>query len=278
MPEIRAPVGSRACDDPVMTTFDDLSEHASENRRMWNEDAVNWVDSGARSWRRQEPVWGQWEIPESELGLLPARMDGMAAIELGCGTGYVSGWMWRRGADVVAVDLSEAQLETARRLAAEHGASIPFIHADAEHVPLGDGTFDFAISEFGAALWCDPRSWLGEARRLLRPGGRLVFLSSHPLLGVCYPVDGSVPATTRLERPYFDLGRLDWRSAVDEPGGIEFIPTTSEWIRIFAATGFRIAGYHELQAPPGADGIPYAVTAEWSKQWPSEHVWILDAV
>ena len=78
---------------------------------------------------------------------------------------------------------------------------------------------------------------------------------------MCYPIDGSVPATTRLERPYFDLGRLDWREAVDEPGGIEFVPPLSTWFRLFADIGFELVTYHEIQAPPDAQGTPFAVTA-----------------
>jgi 2-polyprenyl-3-methyl-5-hydroxy-6-metoxy-1,4-benzoquinol methylase len=45
----------------------------------------------------------------------------MAAVELGCGTGYVSSWMARRGArSVYGIDIAAKQLETARRLAAAH--------------------------------------------------------------------------------------------------------------------------------------------------------------
>jgi 16S rRNA G1207 methylase RsmC len=42
-------------------------------------------------------AWGNWSLPEEELRLLPDDMTGMDAIELGCGTGYVSAWMARRG-------------------------------------------------------------------------------------------------------------------------------------------------------------------------------------
>ena len=66
---------------------------------------------------------------------MPADMTGLTAIELGCGTGYVSAWMTRRGATVTAIDNSERQLETARRLAAEHGLQITWLHGNAEQVP-----------------------------------------------------------------------------------------------------------------------------------------------
>lgn len=250
------------------------SEHVTENRRYWNDQADEWVAGGERLWAG-EATWGQWGIPEDELRLLPESMEGLDAIELGCGTGYVSAWMWRRRATVTGLDASEKQLVTARRLAAEYGAPINFLHADAEAVPLPDDSFDFAISEYGASLWCEPGAWLAEAHRLLRPDGRLTFLSSTPLVALCSPRDGSYPIGRELVRPYFGMGRLDWTGVEVEPGGIEFVPTITEWFRIFAATGFVVDDYCELQAPVDATGTPFVVEAEWAKAWPAEHVWKL---
>src|SRR5688572_13157693 len=161
-----------------------------------------------------------WGI--SVPGLLPDDMSGLDAIELGCGTAYVSAWMARRGATVVGIDNSVAQLATARRLATEHGVDLTLIHGNAETVPYPDGSFDYAISEYGAAIWCDPYVWIPEAHRLLRPGGTLAFLGTSTLATLCSPTDGSLPITTHLERDYFTIRRLDWRNAADEPGGIEF--------------------------------------------------------
>ena len=56
-------------------------------------------------------------------------------------------------------------------------------------MPLPDASFDFAISEYGASIWCDPYEWIPEAARLLRPGGRLVFLVNAPLIMLCGPDD-----------------------------------------------------------------------------------------
>ena len=57
----------------------------SINRDIWNADAPNWVDLGARLWAGA-PQWGIWGLPETQLGLLPDELDGADAIELGCGT------------------------------------------------------------------------------------------------------------------------------------------------------------------------------------------------
>lgn len=252
-----------------------LPEHVAVNREHWDADADKWVAAGESGWARQVPTWGQWGIPDSELTLLPSDMTGMRAIELGCGTAYVSAWMVRRGATVTGIDNSERQLATAARLAAEHGVDLELIHGNAEQVPKPDASYDFAVSEYGAAIWADPYRWIPEVHRLLVPGGELTFLGNHILSAVCSPADGSLPITFRLEQPYFEQYRQDWRDAIDEPGGIEFNLTMSAWIRLFNATGFEIVDLIEVQAPAGAEGVPFVVSAEWARQFPSEHVWWL---
>ena len=159
--------------------------------------------------------------------MLPGDMSGMRAIELGCGTGYVSAWMARRGASVVGIDNSERQLATARRLATEHGVELTLHHGNAEQVPYPDQHFDFAISEYGAAIWCDPQVWIPEAHRLLRPGGELVFLGNSPWAIVCTPED-AYRCFMRTEMDYLVLGNflLDKR---DQPEWLEEVSWQEEF-------------------------------------------------
>jgi SAM-dependent methyltransferase len=252
-----------------------LPEHVAENRREWDADAPNWVADGERNWAQTEPTWGMWNIPQSELPLLPDDMSGLEAVELGCGTGYISAWMARRGAAVTGIDNSEGQLATARRLADQHQLDITWIHGNAEAVPRPDGSFDFAISEYGAVLWCDPYVWVPEAHRLLRPGGRLVTLSTSSLAHACMPVDGSLPCRDTLQRPSFGMHRFDWREAVDEPGGIEFNLTVSDWFHLFKDTGFAVDDFTEVRAPVRGPEVRFFATADWSNDHPSEQVWML---
>ena len=257
-------------------TEDAIPEHVAINRAHWDEQAPQWVGPAERNWTAAEPHWGIWGVPESELGMLPENMAGLDAIELGCGTAYVASWMARRGASrVVGIDNSEQQLDTARRLSRDHGVELTLLHGNAETVPYDDASFDFAISEYGAAIWCDPYVWIPEAHRLLRPGGALVFLGNTPLTMVCTPLDGSVPVTERLERGYFSLHRLDWRDALDDPGGIEFNLPISAWVRLFRETGFEVVDYIEIQAPEPGPEINFFVTADWAHRFPSEHAWKL---
>ena len=247
----------------------DLPEHVQKNRAMWDAQAHKWVAAGERAWAQNAPAWGIFHVPESTLHLLPADMTGIDAIELGCGTGYISSWMARRGARVVGIDNSQAQLATARRLQVQHGVDFPLVHGNAETVPYPDASFDFAISEYGACLWADPQRWVPEAARLLRSGGRLVFLTNSSLMALCTPDENGATATDRLLRPAFGMYRLEWPS---DPG-VEFHLSHGEWIRILRAADFEVEDLIDVYPEPDSTGGYDFVTIEWGRQWPAEEVW-----
>ena len=260
-----------------MNKENSLPEHVAVNREYWDANADWWVNAGERSWKQGDPSWGIWTLPESQLQLLPSDLSKMKTIELGCGTTYVSCWMMRRGADAVGIDNSAQQLKTAHRLMNEYNMPIELIHGNAEAVPYADESFDFAISEYGAAIWCDPYKWIPEAWRLLRPGGQLVFLGTHPLAIITTPADGS-DSGRQLHRSYFDLHKQDWSELESDPGGIEFNLPHSAWQRLFRNTGFEILDYQELQAPQNRIDTQFAIPGSWAQQWPSEQVWKLRKV
>jgi SAM-dependent methyltransferase len=246
----------------------ELPEHAQRNRAAWDEWAHEYEEAGHRNWSSDEPTWGVWGVPESQLQMLPGDMSGLDAIELGCGTGYVSSWMARRGARVTAIDNSEAQLATARRFQQEFGIEFPLLHGNAEEVPLPDASFDFAISEYGASIWCDPYRWIAEASRLLRSGGRLVFLVNATLLIMCSPDEDDVPAGTGLLRPQFGMHRIPWPD-----GSVNFYLPHGETIRALRENGFEVEALTEVQPPEGSQTRYTLATLEWARKWPTEDVW-----
>ncbi len=110
----------------------------------------------------------------TELGLT----RGMSAVDLGCGTGTVSRWIAGRvGSEgsVVGVDVSSAQLEVARRDAAQLGLTqLRFQHADAYTTGLPRHSFDLVYCRFLLCHLASPERALLEMRALLKPNGWLV--------------------------------------------------------------------------------------------------------
>jgi len=243
-------------------------DYVAVNREAWTRANRDHTDARAHgAWSQREIAWGVWQVPESEVGVLP-DVEGMDVVELGCGTAYFGAWLARRGARVVSADITPAQLATARRLEAEFSLGLQFIEANAEETGLPDASFDLALSEYGASIWCDPYRWIPEAARLLRPGGLLVFLRNSTLAVLCGTAhDG--PAET-LQRPQRGLHRIVWT----DPDEIEFQLGHGDWISLLRANGFEIEELHELYASESAvDHDYYHSSAEWSKKWPSEEIW-----
>jgi SAM-dependent methyltransferase len=245
-------------------------EYVRPNVEIWTK--ANLEHTGERAqeaWAKDEIDWGIFGIRESQLGVL-GDVQGLDVVELGCGTAYFSAWLAKRGAKPVGVDPTPAQLETARRMQAETGIEFPLVEGVAEDVPLPDESFDLALSEYGASIWADPYTWIPEAARLLRPGGRLVFLRNSTLVILCQPVDP--PATEQLVRPQRGLHRIEW----PDTGGIEFHLGHGDWIDLLRANGLEVERLVELYAPDDADTHGYYdfVTAEWARKWPAEEIWV----
>ena len=245
-------------------------EYVARNRAVWTKTNEEFTDAAAtRAWGEGGIRWGVFGVPEADVQVL-GDVSGLDVVELGCGTAYFSAWLARRGARPVGVDVTPAQLDTARRVMADSEIEFPLLEASAEDVPLPDGSFDLAVSEYGASLWCDPERWVPEAARLLRPDGRLVFLTNSMLMILCVP-DEPGYATEQLLRPQRDLRRITW-SFED---GVEFFRSHGEWIDVLHSSGLEVERLVELYAPEGATTHEYydGATAEWASKWPSEDLW-----
>lgn len=242
--------------------------HVKANRDTWDDDASNWVERGRGSWAR-DPHWGEMGISDSTVNAMP-DVAGRDVIELGCGTGYVSAWCVRAGAkNVVGLDNSIEQLSTAAILQGEFEMPFPLVWANAEQTPFADNSFDVAINEYGAAMWCDPYRWIPEAARLLRPGGTLVFLTWSTLLSMTAPPFEGQRTSTQLLRPQSDLHRVTF----PDFDGVEFALSHGKWIELLRANDFVVDRLIELHAPDdGPERYSY-YDASWAKQWPAEEVW-----
>lgn len=209
-----------------------------------------------------------WGVPQDDVPLFPAELSGLDMIELGCGTAYICAWAARAGASPVGVDVSTRQLAAARAMQAEHGLDFPLLQGNAEQVPYPDDSFDLAVSEHGASAWCDPARWIPEAARLLRPGGRLVFLRNSTLVNLCQPTSGG-PAVTTLQVQQRGMYRF---SGDDEVSSFE--PPASTIVRILCDAGFIVEDLLDVYAPDDAGTNDYGyVTGDWARRWPAEEIW-----
>ena len=254
-----------------MTAADDLTgltEHAARNRGTWDAYSDEYqalhgdqlADSGGLA-------WGTTQIPESELRVL-GDVAGKDILEFGCGAAQWSIALAKLGARPVGLDLSERQLEHARRLMTEAGVTFPLVHASAEAVPLPDASFDIVFCDHGAMTFADPYRTVPEAARLLRPGGLFAFNHQSPIEAICWPV-GSEHAGEALALDYFGLHRI-------EDDDISFQLPYGEWVRLFRANGFVIEDL--IEPRPGPDAASTYRDAEslaWSRRWPSEEIWRL---
>ena len=248
-----------------MSSADD---RVAANVAQWTLTNREFTDKQAEhSWRDPTIHWGVFGIHDRWLG----DVAGKDVVELGCGTAYLSAKLARAGARPVGVDPTPAQLATARRMQQETGLEFPLLEAPAESVPLPDASFDLAISEYGASLWADPRKWVPEAARLLRPGGRLLFLTMSTIAHLCTPDEDDEGIRHELVRAQFAPWETEWEGY----SGVEFHLSHGDWIRVLRGSGFRIDALNELRAPDDAQTHPYyfVISAEWARRWPGEDLW-----
>jgi len=249
---------------------DDRGAEVALNRALWRVLNERFTNGAAEAlWSRTDVVWGLFAVPDRVLGALGDVRD-LDVVEIASGTSYLSAWLARAGARTVALDLSAEQLATAKGLQERVGPVFPLVQADAERLPLASGRFDVVVSEHGAAAWCDPERWLPEAARLLRPGGRLVFLTNSLLSALCVPTDEGV-AADRLVRGQRDAYKVRWPG-----GGVEFHPSHGDWVRLLTSCNLVVEALHELYAPVEALDHPFyeIVSAEWATLWPAEELWV----
>ncbi|HEV2217746.1 MAG TPA: class I SAM-dependent methyltransferase [Candidatus Dormibacteraeota bacterium] len=248
----------------------DVPDYVLSNQAHWTQINAQHTDASARaSWTSDTITWGVFKAPEDDVRALP-DVAGKDVIELGCGTAYFAAWLKRRGARrVVGVDVTPAQLATAARLNEETGLGLELVEANAEAVPLPDATFDVALSEYGASIWCDPTLWIPEAARLLRPGGQLVFMRNSTLSILCMPDEGQI--RRELQRPQRGMSKLRWA----DTGEVDFQLGHGDMFHLLTKSGFQVIDLIELFAADTATDHPHYsyVPAEWARQWPAEEIW-----
>lgn len=117
---------------------------------------------------------GTGQIQKKRSGLVP-RARGRV-LEVGIGTGHNIPFYDRdRVSEVIALDPAEQMHGRARRRASESGLPVRLLGLSAETIPLDDDAVDTVVTTFTLCTIPDPVQALAEMRRVLRPGGELLF-------------------------------------------------------------------------------------------------------
>jgi SAM-dependent methyltransferase len=234
------------------------SSNAREDRRLWSEKAPGWDlhigDEGDRNRRRHvNPVI--WRM----LG----DVAGLAVLDAGCGTGYLSAKLAQRGARVVAVDFAPGMVERARARVERLGLEVEVALDDCGVLAtVADASKDRVVSNYVLQDVEDLGAAVRAFARVLKPGGRAVLTFGHPCFGVPGgPQRDEHRVTYVWTFPYFEERRCEevWRGThhatgepIDFPSRFTYYhrPLKTYW-KAFLAAGLSCLDFDEpvLQAP-----------------------------
>ncbi|WP_369811073.1 class I SAM-dependent methyltransferase [Quadrisphaera sp. DSM 44207] len=225
-------------------------ESARANRRWWDGESTGYLQAHGATLGRDRLVWGPEGLDEEDARLLgpPGALRGRAVLEVGCGAGQGARWAAAQGARAVGVDLSAGMLARSRALDAQLGTRVPVLQADAAALPLADAAVAVAFSAYGALPFvADAGRVLAEVARVLQPGGRWVFSTTHPVRWA-FPDDPG-PGGLTADRSYFDRTPYVERDADGRLLYAEHHRTIGDWVRLVGAAGMHLVDLVEPEWP-----------------------------
>ena len=211
-----------------------------ETREFWNSVAEDWQiqvgdDGDSNRILNSDPVL--WEFAGDVAGL--------AVLDAGCGTGYLSRKLCGRGARVTGIDFSERMIEIART----QSPDIDFrVDSCSELSTVDDELFDLVIANYVLMDTPDLRGTMEAFSRVLKTEGVAVLVFSHP----CFPQGQATVSEDgeevcyRWNVPYFQQRRLTdppWAHFTSD--FIWFHRPLSDYWKAFAAAGFSVVGFEE---------------------------------
>jgi SAM-dependent methyltransferase len=244
--------------EPVVRRAADAAESARASRAWWDRQAPGYYAEHGEFLGDADFLWGPEGLRESHAGLL-GEVRGRDILEIGCGGAQCARWLAAAGAQVVASDVSAGQLASARRLNAKTGIDVPLVQADAQHLPFADESFDVICAAYGAVPFvADSAGLMREAARVLRPGGRWVFSTTHPMRW-CF-LDDAGPRGLVVESSYFDRRTYVEQDERGQATYVEHHRTFGDRVRDIVAAGLTLVDVVEPEWPDDHE----QAWAQWS--------------
>jgi SAM-dependent methyltransferase len=230
---------------------EDAAATVRANRGWWDRDADDYHAEHGSFLGDADFVWCPERLREEDVHLLGDDLAGRRVLEIGCGAAMCSRWLAAQGVDVIASDLSAGMLRHARAGAQRTGIAVPLVQADAQQLPFASASFDIVFTAFGAVPFVE------DSARVMRPGGRWVFSTTHPMRW-SFPDDPG-PEGLTATMPYWDRTPYVEFAADRTPTYVEHHRTLGDRVREITAAGFRLVDLVEPEWPAG-------LTEEWG-QW-----------
>jgi ubiquinone/menaquinone biosynthesis C-methylase UbiE len=233
--------------EPVTRRASGATESARASRSWWDAVAADYQVEHGAFLGDADFLWGPEGLRESAAHLL-GDVAGRDLLEVGCGAAQCSRWLAEQGARPVAIDLSAEQLVQGRRLNARTGISVPLVCADAQRLPFADESFDLACSAYGAVPFvADSAAVMREVARVIRPGGRWVFSTTHPFRW-CF-LDDPGPKGLVVESSYFDRRAYVEQDERGRATYVEHHRTFGDRVREIVAAGLTLEDVVEPEWP-----------------------------
>lgn len=231
------------------------AETATANRTWWDREATSYYVEHGSFLGDTDFVWGPERLREEDARLLgdPA---GTVVLEIGAGSGQCSRWLAAHGATVVATDLSAGMVATGVAVndsldaALDATVHVPFVQCDGRALPFADASFDTVFTAYGVVPFvADSDVVMAEAARVLRPGGRFVFSTTHPVRWA-FPDDPG-PGGLTARHSYFDRTPYVEQDDAGRATYVEHHRTLGDRVREISAAGLVLVDLVEPEWPEG---------------------------
>ncbi len=221
------------------------------NRSWWDEEAEDYYAEHGAFLGDTDVTWGPEGLRESEAHLL-GDVEGRDVLEIGCGGAQCSRWVAGQGAaSVVASDVSIGMLDRARRINAtmtDPRLRVPLVQCDGAALPFPDAAFDLVFTAYGVVPFvADSAAVMREAARVLRPGGRFVFSTTHPLRWAMPDDPGE--QGLRVTQSYFDRTAYVEQDPSGRATYVEHHRTLGDRVREIVAAGLTLVDLVEPEWP-----------------------------
>ncbi|HET8595892.1 MAG TPA: class I SAM-dependent methyltransferase [Intrasporangium sp.] len=226
-------------------------ETAHANRTWWDGEAAGYYAEHGSFLGDSDFVWGPERLREADVHLL-GDVAGRRVLEIGAGSAQCSRWLAGQGAQVVASDLSREMLTTGAGIDRRSGTArpLPLVQCDGRALPFADASFDVVFTAYGVVPFvADSDLVLREAARVLRPGGRFAFSTTHPIRWA-FPDDPG-PRGLTATQSYFDRTPYVEQDAAGRATYVEHHRTLGDRVREITAAGLHLVDLVEPEWPAG---------------------------